>query len=239
MEDDAPPTTDEAPVDAAARGTADILRLSGSQRDLFRALEDRDGSLGRMYLGSLVVLRNAGNPDRFPQCAHSIRELMEKIPRAMDVPVKAHQERLGDKARNLSGAFADAQKNTRCLSGAKRWNGQIDRPLRNFLRRCEEFFEWMASHRPRRRDELLKMLARLGGSGQALPEPLASRKAAVWRELNGYFQSIAHHRRSAEQDEFRQQVDALERFLLDELMPKTFDDFDEIDTLLREAADNA
>ena len=61
-------------------------RLSGHQRVLLVALEDWDRrreskgySLASMYLGGLVALNDAGNPDRFAQCAHSMRELTEKF----------------------------------------------------------------------------------------------------------------------------------------------------------------
>ena len=55
--------------------------------------------------------------------------------------------------------------------------------------------------------------------------------------MREYFLSITHHRRATEERELRQCVDALERFLLERLVPRTFDDFAEIDALLAEEAE--
>ena len=241
MEDDAPPIMDEAPADmnVGARGTADLPRLSGSQLELLRALEDKDGTLGRMYMGALIVIAETGNPDRFAQCAHSMRELMEKLPRSVDVPMKAHQEQLMPKARNLEDAFAHARSNTKCLSGPAEWKGHIDVPLRRFLKRCDEFFDWFASHRPRRRAETQEMLTTLDASGRALPEALAAKNVEEWSELREYFVAVAHHRRPAEEEEFRTRMRNLGRFLIDRLAPKTFDDLREIDALVKGEAGDA
>ena len=42
-----------------------------------------------MYLGALMVFDQGGNPDRLALAAHSFRELMEKLPRYIDVPAES------------------------------------------------------------------------------------------------------------------------------------------------------
>ena len=62
------------------------LELSGSQRALQNALARRSAVLETMYIGGLTVLRDEANPDRFALCAHSLRELIEKLPEHFSVP---------------------------------------------------------------------------------------------------------------------------------------------------------
>lgn len=181
-----------------------------------------------------MVLRDASNPDRLAQCAHSMRELMEKLPELLDVPTKAQKESLKAKVQEIENAYIGTQKKTGCFSTSNEWEGSIDGHLQKFLVRLGSFFEWFASHHPRRRDELHGVLNRLDGSGRTLPKPLASLNVDAWDQKRDFFQSVAHHRHKGDEREFRQWLDALEQFLLDRLKPRTFDDFAEIDTLLEE-----
>lgn len=212
--------------------TADAL--SGQQRALQRALDERDRELGAMYRGGLAVLGDTNNPDRFAQCAHSMRELMEKLPQLLDVPTIAQKESLKVKVREIEDGFIGTQRNTCCFSATAGWDGIIDCHLRKFLIRLSNFLEWFKSHHPRRHDELHGVLIRLEGSGRELPKPLAALNVEAWGRKRDYFLSVAHHRRTADEHEFRKWLDALERFLLDRLLPRTFDDFTEIDNLLEE-----
>ncbi len=59
------------------------LEITPRQRDIYRRLKNhRDTKqlcIGEWYLGALYALDNPYNPDRFPQAAHSLRELIEKL----------------------------------------------------------------------------------------------------------------------------------------------------------------
>jgi hypothetical protein len=210
------------------------LTFSIEQRALISALENHSASLSAMYRGGLSVLGNASNPDRFAQSAHSIRELMEKLPQILNVPTKAHNENLKGKVIELRDAYSVLQKTSRCFSVPDAWDAEIDRPLRTFLSRVHTFFDWFRTHRPRRRDEVHRVLVRLEASGRALPDPLASLNVDAWEDRRGYFVSVSHHGHPVEEEEFRQRLDDLARFLLDMFEPKTFDDFAAIDALLAE-----
>jgi len=148
------------------------IRLSGQQGTLIRALEQLDINLSRMYHGGLTVLEVDSNPDRFAQCAHSIRELMEKLPEKLDVPTPAQKENLKGKMREIEDSYQEMQKKTHCLSVSSGWEGNIDKSLRKFLLKLDSFFKWFASHHPRRRNELYSVLVRLDGSGRTLPKSL-------------------------------------------------------------------
>jgi hypothetical protein len=216
-----------------ARPAAPIqVELSRQQRALLRALQSRDKALALTYHGAVWVLSSAGNPDRLAQCAHSIRELMEKLPGVLDVPVKAQKESLKVKVQEIESAFADVCRRSSCREPTLGWAGDVDAHLSKFLDRLGAFFTWFKAHSPRRLEELRNMLDRLDASGRSLPEPLAKLNVAEWDQMRDFFQSVAHHRREVNEAELVAWLDSLERFLLDAFVPRTFDDFEEIDGLL-------
>ena len=62
------------------------LELSPPQRAVLDSLRRRDSDryrLSQWYLGALYAVNNPYNPDRFSQAAQSLRELLEKLPRAV------------------------------------------------------------------------------------------------------------------------------------------------------------
>src|SRR5262245_20305523 len=76
--------------------------LTSRQRTVYEALVEREPKLGAIYLGAMAVLAQDQNPERFVQCAHSLRELVEKLPRYLDMSVPDEQARLGDKLQQLA-----------------------------------------------------------------------------------------------------------------------------------------
>lgn len=67
-------------------GKPSPLELSQRQLEVIQALQSRETEkyrLSHWYQGALYVLDNYYNPDRISQAAHSLRELMEKLPRVV------------------------------------------------------------------------------------------------------------------------------------------------------------
>ena len=210
------------------------LVLSGQQSALLGALGRHNVQLGHMYLGGRSVLADRSNPDRFALCAHAMREAMEKLPEYLDVSTKAQKESLKVKVREVEVSFERMLVKTNCHSATTGWNGAIDGSLGRFLRQLVAFLEWFRAHHPRRREELGGALKRLDSSKRALPAVLADLNVETWDRMRDYFQAVAHHRKSPTPEEFDSWLDALERFLLDRLMPRTFDDLAAIDAIIRE-----
>ena len=52
--------------------------------DALRMKEKDDLKIADWYLGALYALAHQSNPDRIAQAAHSLRELLEKIPRIFE-----------------------------------------------------------------------------------------------------------------------------------------------------------
>ena len=63
-----------------ARPREPNLFLAGQQRALLDSLSEKSAQLAQMYLGAVVAIRNTANPERFAQAAHSLREMIQKVP---------------------------------------------------------------------------------------------------------------------------------------------------------------
>lgn len=232
--------TDESLTEAGSQASTQTPSkqaavLSGQQHALHEALNEKDSRLGAMYLGCVVVLGQEANPERLHQGAHSIRELIEKIPSIVQVPTPAHKERMGDKVHVLDVEWSRVEQSA-SATGA---GDSIDHALAKFLVVLQEFFAWLRGHRPRRRAEARDTLRTLDASGRTLPEQLEELNVEAWVRIRDFFIDTAHHRRPCTIEEFRHYLDAFERFLLDSLRPRTFADFEIIDALIQEGEANA
>lgn len=214
------------------------FRLSDQQRVLYQALAELNQALANMYLGALKVLTDTSNPDRLAQAAHSLRELMDKLPHYLNLPVKALNERLGEKVRDLENVWQQMIRKSRCHTDSN-WHGEIDEPLRRFLKKCQQFMEWYGQHHPRRTEETKRVLRALDRKPLNLPTPLENLRVKEWHTIRDYFVKVLHHSRQPDIDEFLQRLEALEHFLLDMLRPRTFDDFAEIDLVIMEGRTDA
>jgi hypothetical protein len=210
--------------------------LSSQQLALYQALGKKEPALGDMYLGALLVLREVSNPERLAQAAHSLRELMDKIPKYVDVEMKAHRETLGNKVDALDEGWRKLTQNTACHQGGS-WGGNVDQPLSRYLQKLEEFFDWHAKHRPRRRVEAARLFRQLDGLQFTLPSFLEHLNVSEWQRLRDYFVSGAHHQR-IDDSVFAERLESLESFLIARLHPRAYADLDEIDGIIREVEGN-
>lgn len=212
------------------------FELIGQQNELFRTLNKRSFQLAQIYLGALKVL-DSDNPDALALSAHGFRELMEKLPRSFDVPMPAHEEAMEGKINSIEKSWEEkALKSSSCENG--RWSGKIDSLLAGFLKELRVFFEWKLTHRPRRKEEIRKALKKLDLSGKSQPEVLENLNIDKWREIREFFVRVAHHRgERPHEGEFVGFQYALEKFILDLLDPRVFEDMKVLDQILREAND--
>jgi hypothetical protein len=215
------------------------MQLSEQQSVLYRVLLEEDPMLANMYVGTLIVLNHNENPDHLALAAHGVRELMEKLPLFVNVPIKAQSENLKSEVRNLENIWLiTLQKSQSCNN--QTWEGEIDYPLQKLLKKLHSFFEWFTEHHPRRKAEVAETLRRLDISGRTLPNPLEDLNIKTWFEIRDFFQSVAHHQKpTTTDDEFGQWLEALEIFLLDRLHPRTFTDINKIDEIIREGESDA
>ncbi len=207
------------------------FELSPRQRSLYEGLLRKDAGLSRMYLGALVVQSQVDNPERLYQAAHSVRELLEKLPRSFDVPIPTGTRvTLKERIRNLAPYWEHAQVNS-CKEGS--WVGEIDGSLRRFLERASEFFAWFGrEHRPRA-EEARGFLRASDPATVALPPTIEDLRVTEWKACRDYFTNLAHHRGNA--DKFNGWFLVIENFLRDRLVPETREDRAILDKIIEEA----
>jgi hypothetical protein len=209
-------------------------QLTGRQRALLDAFSEVDARLAKMFLGALTVLEQQSNGERFAQAAHTLRELINRLPASLGLTTPAMNERLGDRLGKPEQAWSAALAQSGCRDG-NRWSGTIDPPLARALLAIGEFFEWKSEHRPRRRTEMTQTIRRLDASGRQLPERIESMVVNQWGVTREYFIGVCHYNVEPEEREFFGYLDVFEEFLINRLRPRTFADFDAVDAVIEEA----
>jgi hypothetical protein len=204
---------------------------------LYAALYEKEPRLSQMYLGAVSVLTQEANPERHRQAAHTLRQMMNSMPDAMGLDAEVLSERMGDRVQKPKSVWAKAVRRSACLADGK-WQGMIDAVLARALAEIGDFFTWLEKNAPRRRDTVALIVRELDRSGRALPPALEELVVSQWNEIREYFIGVCKER-PVEEAEFSQYISALEWFLLDRLLPRTFDDQMAIDDILREAGDVA
>jgi hypothetical protein len=208
------------------------LQLSGQQLALHRALGKTKTELADMYYGALSVLSQIENPDRLALAAHGFREIMEKLPRYLDLP-STNPSSLTEQVRTLNQGWEKVLKQSECHDNGM-WTGNIDESLQKFLKIVHEFFDWLKLDRPTRKQQAARVLRELDPLGRPLPEPIESLRVKEWDSYRSYFDNVAHHNPSASPEKFESWLSESERFLLDRLIPRTFEDRSKIDDIIKE-----
>jgi hypothetical protein len=87
------------------------------------------------YLGALAAVAQAENvnPDRLAQAANSLREILEKIPRALETEVSGADRNILERSRK-SAATAITQARADYQNG---WAGEITQPLKAALEQVD------------------------------------------------------------------------------------------------------
>jgi hypothetical protein len=210
------------------------FQFTGSQQLIFSSLLQKSQGLADLYETALRV-----NLDRYPAhfilAAHSLRELVDGLPEALDLPIPVNPGLITEQMNTLEPIWSKAL-NSGCHQNGK-WTGTIDMPLRKLLQKLNDFFEWFRINRPSRRVVAIQMFRATDPSGRPLPETLEQQRAKAWQGLRRYFNNTAH-REATTLEEFAAKLEALERILLESLCRTPSEDLSEIDRILKEGASN-
>ncbi len=221
--------------DALGAPAGPELPLTGQQHALLVALDQKDPDVGMMYRGALHVLQSS-NPDRFALAAHAIRELMEKLPKYLDVPARGAASKSGP---SLTVKVRELKAQWTWLSDEEIAVGEISIRLRNLLGDTRAFFAWFEENYRTRRSETAAALRALDGTRRYLPAPIEELKVKHWAICNEFFQAVSHHGKRCTEMDFLGYLGDLELFLLDHLRPRTFEDFASLDAIIDEGEKDA
>lgn len=212
------------------------LELLDKQITLLQILNEKDTRLGSMYKAALIVIKcETMENERFVLAAHNIRELMEKLPKHIDVDIPGPRNYY-PLIKKQTELFQHAKQST--TFNDNKWCGFIDDILKNFLieteRICSKFIQ-MEDERSKR---FSKALCNFGGWEQQLPSVLRKQNENLWKQMMNFFVAVCHHKRMSSEEEFLQYLSMLEDFLINQLEPKVFEDFDLIDSIIEEGEAN-
>lgn len=216
-----------------------INNLTDNQLSMLNALSEQNDIPKKMYYGAILVLRNEENPERLVQSAHSIRELIEKIPKYLNTSLindsdSDHAEyNLKQQVNELQDSWRKNVQNHPLFDG-KGWNGEMDRKIQRFLNKCQSFFSKYQAKKPTRSKIMAATIRSMDKSGYWLPRALQEKDTKKLNDLRNFFQGVSHHKILCTEEEFCIRLEQLEDFLLDRLVPRIFADFDVIDEIIKE-----
>jgi len=211
--------------------SSDELSLAGQQLALHSALAKKNAGLGNMYLGALVVLTHPNNPEKYVQAAHSIREIIEKLPLYLEISKKKKGPSLKEKCISLVNNWNNkALKSSTHNDGD--FKGEIDGRLNSFFKDIATFIEWFKNDNPSRKEEKKKLLRELDGYGMPMPNAIEKSKVDQLDTYQGYFTGVSHHNKEVEADEFQSYLHHFELYLLDIFVPRTFETHEGLDELI-------
>lgn len=206
------------------------LVLIDQQRDVLEVLQSKQTDkypLSDWYLGALYTLDNHYNPDRIAQAAHSLRELVEKLPSVIHgTDAQSNTSLFHNMRANINDLILRSKK--RCPEGWK--GGQIDKNLAKALTKVEKYLE--LNKQPNRRERIQQAIATIDPMVDRLDSKIQEAKRSrlfnLWERLEGF----AHHKINADAAEFKECVEELEHIVFDLLAPITAQDQKEIQTIL-------
>ena len=195
--------------------------------DVLRSKETEKYPLSQWYLGALYALDNHYNPDSVAQAAHSLRELLEKLPRVTQ----------GSDVQARVPGFAEKRNiiNERVLKAKKRypegWKGkQIDKNLAKLLTDLEEYLD--LNQQPTRREQIQQTVAIIDPMVNSLDSKTQEAKRNQYYNLWGQLEGFAHHKINPDVAEFNKCLEELENIVFDLLAPVTAQDQKGIQTIL-------
>lgn len=197
--------------------------------DALRQRERPDGMLSRCYLGALWSLGAMQNPDRLAQAAHSLRELMEKLPtvvqgaRAPRGP-QFHQRRL----RIKQGLMKADPNYPKC-----KWpEMSMTTGLAETLDATVEYLELSETYS--RSARIIDAITALDPMFAAAGRHRAAARADSYHKLWAELESITHHETSGDVAKLLRELDDM---ILDLVAPVVADDQQEIMSLLQVGPD--
>ena len=213
-----------------SRGVSKPLVLTSKQQDVLEVLQSKQTEEYRLsdwYTGALYALDNHYNPDRVAQAAHSLRELLQKLPRVVQ----------GNEVHVSATDFAGMCRsiNDRILKDKERYsegwkNKKIDARLDKTLRKVEDYFS--RNRQPTRKEKIKQAVATIDPMVNALGSEIQAVKHNKYHHLWSQLEEFSHHGSRPNVAEFKKFLEELENIVLDLLAPVTVEDQKQIQTIL-------
>ncbi len=211
------------------------LLTNERRQAMHRVLSERDGELGPdsrgladKYLGALFALHRPENPECLPQAAHSMRELIEALPVAFDVP-SVDYDALVPRIRILVESWKRIE-----ADGPENAAGN-ERRFQEVMRAFAGDFQAVGVAR---REQAEATIIGMDVSGRNPPPEIQDLRVREFLVYRTYFVQSCHHG-STTREEFVQMLDAFERFILDYRWPDTYEDIGTLRHIIEEGERHA
>ncbi len=169
-----------------------------------------------------VASSSEANPDRLAQAGNGLREILEKLPRALDTEIRGPDRNIFEQSRGaLINAVAQAKQEY-----SAGWTGGITEKLAAALQCVDRYLELRAS--PTRAERTFGGLAKLDPMMKALPGGLQQRKLRRYSQIAKRLEQFTHHQCASDDQDFRDCLTQTEELILDLLAPITAEDQDEL-----------
>ena len=180
------------------------------------------------FLGALTVYKN-NIPDKYAITAHCIREIIEKMPRILDVPDTEFS--LSSEIRNLEKKWNTILKNKDFRKNSILFN---DKNLFPFLKKLDVFFNRFSRSILTKKEQAVKLIRSLDSSKILLPSTIENIHADEWVAYYKYFSNVSHHTHIPNEGKFSQWLNAFMQCLSDKLRRRTFINIDKIERIIKE-----
>ena len=211
----------------------ELPRLTPKQQRVLEALKDRETEeypLSQWYLGAFYALENEQNSDRIAQAAHSLRELIEKLPRVVEgSDVQAPSPNFQQKRDNMCRRIVKDKEHYPDGWKDKKIDGHLDKTLKQ----VEEYLE--SNQQPTRRERMQTAVTTIDPMADRFGIGIRERKRdelhGLWEKLEGF----AHHQKKQKIEHLEICLNKLENTVIDLLAPITAENQKQIQTILKNA----
>lgn len=209
--------------------------LDVRQLEVWRALRSKAKPKFRFhewYVGAIGAVASPPdlNPDRLAHAGNSLREILEKLPRALDTEIRGPDRNVFLQSRSAVAAAVVRAKQDYTAG----WAGDITQNLAAALQEMDRYLQLCGS--PTRAERTFGGLAKLDPMIQALPGALQQRKLRRYGQIAKQLEQFTHHQCEPDDQEFRDCLAQTEDLILDLLAPITADDQDELLALISKGA---
>lgn len=203
------------------------------QREVLDALRNKQTDkypLSSWYLGAICALQNEDNPDRLSQAAHSMRELLEKLPRVIHEQTVVRQPNFKEDRRRIYELWCSDKE----IYKGKWVFKTVNRRFNKTLQEIDNYLE--ANQRPDRKEQIRLALAKIDQMAEMFDPVIQKEKSEKIRKIWGDFEKFAHHGFSRDEQLFGKRFAEAEQLIFDLLAPITAEDQQAINELMEVTA---
>ncbi len=230
------PSTDDA---LPTKAPSSLAVLARHQITLQKALKtyvwpQTGQSLAELHLSCISILET-NSPCSLQAAAHCMREILEKLQELINKTYNAPEE-----PPSLGSLVQQVQRKWQSLLQNMNWQDRawkekvIDGAMAGFLSEFNTFSAKVEATRPSRRNQKANLFKHFSASPRRVPDNVLNLIIKQWDEYEDYFTAMSHNRKPLDEGKFRDHLDHCERFILDVIEPRTFEELDEIDALIKE-----